>query len=141
VGEPLTTQAAVSAKLLRPLTDGEDAVMDALIAEASALLRWARPSIDEDLARWPTAGIDPDVVTAMLASVIKRLLINPNGLVSSSETEGDYSISENYGTVTSTTGDLQITAADLAKLLPPGATRRGSICTPARGYVAGRRYG
>jgi hypothetical protein len=145
VGEPLTTQTAVSAKLLRPFTDNELGSIDGLISEASSQLRWIRPDIDSSIAAWPQGGIDPDIVRGMLASVIKRVLVNPKGLWSTSETEGDYSISETYpgsragDAAASGGGDLQITADDLAKLIPPGRLRRGSICTPARGYVAGRR--
>lgn len=121
----LVTPDDVAAALLRPLTDSEDTYIYTLIGQASALLRNAAPSIDDRLARYaadPTdpTGISQATVQAVLSGVIKRYLINPSGLASTSEAMGPYSTTTSYAlrSEKETRGILQITSEDLAALFP-----------------------
>ncbi len=135
--DPLVEASDVEVSLLRPLTDTEETFIVGLCDQASALLRQVRRDIDDRVARFvvnPTDpnGCDPQSVAAMLAAVIKRSLVNPKGLWSTSETDGDYSYSETYpgarsGGDSGTAGDLTITASDLAKIDRAGFAYRAPI--------------
>jgi hypothetical protein len=127
--------------MLRPLTSEESSAADYLMTTVSAMLRSAMRSIDSRIAAFEAdatdpAGIDPQVVAAMLAGVIKRTLDNPRGLWSRSESSGPYSESETYPGVRGGDGagealGLTITASDLAKLNPSRAfAQGGTIRTP-----------
>jgi hypothetical protein len=130
VGEPLTDQEAVEAALLRPLTATEAGYVTAdgtgLIAQASAQLRNRLRAIDTRIAAYeadPTdpTGIDPDAVTSMLANVIKRVLLNPQGAASTSNTAGPFAKSTTFRSVNTIDLGLQVTDDDLALILPPDA--------------------
>jgi hypothetical protein len=125
-GDPLVEQSHVEAVLLRSLTTTEAQFINTLCEQASALLRVRRHTIDTRIALWDTSpdeptAVNPDVVAAMLATVIKRAMVNPRGLWSTSETDGDYSYSETYpgqrsGTDGGTPGEIVIVDSDLAKI-------------------------
>lgn len=126
--EPLVSQSDVETALVRPLTPTEATFIEALCDQASAKLRTAMASVDTRIAAFQdaAAGVDPDAVAAMLAGVIKRVLVNPRGLWSiGGETTGPYSSpSETYAGsrggdgAAEPPGELVITAADLAQLGP-----------------------
>ena len=127
--------------MLRPLTSDESTAADYLMVAASQMLRTAMRTIDARIAAYAAdatdpAGIDPQVVAAMLAGVIKRTLDNPRGLWSRSESTGPYSESETYpgvrgGESAGEAPGLVITPSDLAKLNPSRAFSPGStIQTP-----------
>jgi hypothetical protein len=128
VAGQLTSSGAVQAALLRPLTVDEAAIIDGVIDLASTKLRGKLPTVDDRIAAWsqsprPATALDPELVAAVLAGVIKRALLNPKGLWSTSETDGDYSISETYpaargGADVDNAGGITITDADLAELAP-----------------------
>lgn len=134
MGVALTTQAAVEAALLRPLTDVEAGYATApttgLIAQACGQLRNRLRAIDDRIAAYqadPTnpVGIDPDAVTGMLGEVVARPLRNPKGLLSATTTTGPFSRSETFrssrSAVDTPTG-IYITDEDLERILPPAVT-------------------
>lgn len=149
----LTTQTAVEAALLRPLTAAEDSyVMGAggLVDQVSSLLRTAAPSIDDRISRYETdptdkTGVDPLTVSSVLAGVIKKYMANPRGLTSTTDAQGPYSHSESYALRgdKETRGALQITSDDLAVLFPTRRRlRAGTIRTrPALAPRPVGRYG
>lgn len=148
--EPLTTQPDVEAALLRPLTATEQNYILGLIAQASALLRLTAPSIDDRLARYaldPTdrTAVSPDAVSAVLAGVVKKYLVNPTGIASTTETTGPFSRSTSYAlrSEKERRGVLEITADDLAVLFPSRKRpRAGTIRTrPALAPRPVGRYG
>lgn len=127
--------------MLRPLTSDESNAAPYLMTTASQMLRTAMRTIDKRIAAFDAdatdpAGIDPQVVAAVLAGVIKRTLDNPRGLWSRSESSGPYSESETYPGIRGGDGagealGLTITASDLAKLNPSRAfASGGTIRTP-----------
>lgn len=123
---PLTTEEAVEAALVRPLTENEQAYVFELILQASAKLRAALPAVDariEAAAAGLPSGLSPDLVESVLADVIARRLLNPRRVWSTGgETAGPFSSgSETFpgargGAGAEAFGNLTITAADLAQL-------------------------
>lgn len=121
----------VAAALLRPLTDSELIYVPRLCDQAEAKLRAVLRTLDTRIAAFerdstdPT-GIDPELAAAVLAGIIKRVLVNPKGLWSKSEAVGPYSQSETYlasraaGSQTNveSLGGLEVTASDIAQLCP-----------------------
>jgi len=135
VATPLTTPAAVTAALLRPLTPNETASIEDLILQASSRLRTKLPSVDDRIALWstdprPINALDPEVVKSVLAGVIKRYMANPEGAASKSRSAGPYSQTTSfasYGKAIGSEGKLRITDDDLADLVSGGYARPGSI--------------
>lgn len=127
----LTDPDAVTAQLLRPLTDFENGQFPELLQQAENALRTRLPSLDARLAAFTAnstdpVGIDPQAVRRVLAGVIVRKLTNPAGAAStsSSRTDGPFSTSSSiayasYGRFIGdgTPGALEITDADVAALL------------------------
>lgn len=132
---PLASPDDVEAALLRPLTDTEVDYVPTLIGQASALLRTAAPSIDDRIARYeadPTdlSGVSSATVATVVAGVVKKYLINPQGIASTSTTTGPYNESVSYAlrSEKEERGVLQITAGDLRTLFPNRKRlRAGSI--------------
>lgn len=123
MAEPLTDSDAVEAALLRPLSTAEATYIDALIDQVSAQLRGRLRSIDDRIARYETdpadpAAISPESVSAMLANVIRRALVNPQGVASRSNSAGPYSLSETFRSVNAVDLGIAITDDDLAQILP-----------------------
>lgn len=140
----LTSSDAVAAALLRPLTDVEATYMPALIADVSGQLRNRLRSIDDRIAAFGVsatdpAGVDPAVVTGVLARVIKRVLVNPRGLWSATDATGPFSRSETFpgargGSDAAATLGAVVTRADVDEILvsTSGFVRPGTIHTPPR---------
>jgi hypothetical protein len=135
----LTSTDAVTAALLRPLTDAEAQFVPALITDVSGQLRNRLRTIDARIAAYqadandPT-GVDPDVVAGVLARVIKRALVNPKGLWSTSDTAGPFGHSETYpgargGGDAATILGAVVTAADVDQILTTGFVKAGTIRT------------
>jgi hypothetical protein len=126
---PLATPDDVVA-VWRPLTtDDEWQQVETLITKASAKLRQACPfDIDERIAQWAvdptvTVALDPVVVADVVATVVKRFLVNVEGVASSSETVGPYSRSATFvnrydKTGSDVRGAIQITESDIDQLRP-----------------------
>lgn len=114
----------------RPLTADQQERATKLIAKASALLRWACP-FDVD-ARIALSASEPDnpqaldsaIVATVVAGIVKRVMVNPDGAASSSETAGPFSKTANFvGQHDSAGGQdrsgLTVTAADIDALRAP----------------------
>lgn len=122
----LVSYVDVQTALLRPLTDAEMEFVPDLCKQASSKLRTAHPAIDTRLASYATdatipGGVSPETVASMLAGVIKRVITNPTGAVSRTQSTGPYSESETYAGNRGNgeaPGGLVITASDLAQLAP-----------------------
>lgn len=125
---PLTSDTAIEAALLRPLTSTETTYTPVLIADVSGQLRTKLRSVDDRIAAYAVdpddaTGIDPAAVAGMLARVIKRVLVNPRGLWSTTNGDGPFSYSETYpgsragGAAAATLGAV-VTDDDIAEILP-----------------------
>lgn len=118
----LVRQTDVEASLLRPLTDSEQTYLPFLIEQASSLLRVRISDIDARLDLFTagkTRGIDPQVVTTVLATAIARFLRNPDGSTSVSQAVGPYSTTRStQGASDSMVGAVTITDSDVAAILP-----------------------
>jgi hypothetical protein len=140
VTQPLTTQDAVAAALLRPLTTVEAGYADTLIEQVSAQLRNKLRNIDARIAAYALnpadpAGIDPDAVAAMLANVIKRTMVNPSGAASTSNTTGPWGQSLTFRSYHDSDAGLLVTDDDVAAVLPgmaSGFVMPGTIRTRPR---------
>lgn len=132
---PLATPTDV-ADVWRPLSAADTAKVARLISDAEAILRQKLPfDLDERMALDPS---DPlylagPVVKGVIVGMVKRVLVNPDDAVSSSESTGPYSKSTTFADapagVSVTAGGLVVIEEDLAKLRPavaysPGFTVR-----------------
>lgn len=139
--DPLA-QASDVADIWRPLSADEVTRADNLIAKASAMLRAACPfDIDERIALMQTAPDDPKaldavVVATVVAGIVRRAMVNPDGAVSTTETTGPYSKSSTFalrGSGESNRGELVVLPADIAQLRPKvGYTPPSTIRTRPR---------
>lgn len=136
MAEDLVTQGDVEAALLRPLTDTEKPYIATLISQASSRLRGRIRNLDDRIAAYEAdtaavGGIDPDRVASVLAGVLKRYMVNPEGAASRSETTGPESASvsfASYGKAIGGTGVLTISQQDVDDVLARAKrTRPGSI--------------
>lgn len=126
--DPLATPSDVE-DVWRPLTDTETSRVENLIAKASAKLRQACPfDVDDRIAQFnageatPTA-LDPQIVADLVATIVKRFLVNPEGAVTSTDTTGPLSHSRSFvfrydKTGADTRGTIQVTDADVDQLRP-----------------------
>jgi hypothetical protein len=105
-----------------------------LINVASAKLRQAAPfDIDARIALHsvtPSAAtaLDPVVVASVVAMIVKRVLVNPDGLATSTESVGPFSESRSFVARADTTGadtrgGIYVTASDVDQLRPAVLTR------------------
>jgi hypothetical protein len=97
-----------------------------LVTKASALLRQALPWVDARIARFnvdPTdlGGLDPTVVANVVATMVKRFLVNPDGATNTSETAGIFSHAKGFALRgdKDVRGELIVTETDIAALTPP----------------------
>lgn len=132
--EPLATPDDV-ADIWRPLTADETTQVTNLIVKASAKLRHACPfdidariALHEVASTDPTA-LDPTVVADVVATIVKRFLVNPEGAASGSDSEGPFSHSTTWvnrydKTGSDVRGAIQVTDSDIDQLRPavPAAT-------------------
>lgn len=149
---PLAT-ATDLADIWRPLTSDETTQATNLIAKASARLRQRCPfDIDERIALHGTdatdpKALDPAIVADVVANIVKRVMSNPNGVVSESETVGPYTHSSMYagrysGAKQSNT--LEVLDSDIDQLRPaqpavmPATLRIGPGEAPSRVFEHGR---
>lgn len=78
----------------RPLTTAEESVADVLAMDASALIRARFPGIDAQVAN---GSVDADVLTMVVAGMVRRAMIAPlEGVSQDSETVGPYSHSQTF---------------------------------------------
>lgn len=114
----------------RPLAStSEQTQVDDLIGRAWAKLRQAAPfNIEERVALFATnpaavIALDPMVVADVVATIVKRFLVNTDGAATVSETTGPFSRSATYvarndRTGSDVRGSIQATAADVEQLRP-----------------------
>lgn len=127
----------VEAALLRPLTDNEQNYVPTLIIQASSLLRTAEPSVDTRITAFPSgapSALDPTTVAAVIAGAVKRYMVNPTGIASTSNTVGPGASSVTYAlrSEKESRGVLQITPDDISTLFPNRKRlRAGTIRTRA----------
>lgn len=128
MGVPFATWLDVQA-LWRPLSDEEIPTIDRHCAVASAKLRQACPfDIDARIANFALdpvvqPALDPILVADVTANVVKRFLVNTEGVASSSDTEGPFSHSATYinrydKTGSDVRGAIQVTDSDIDQLRP-----------------------
>lgn len=129
MGAPLATVSDVQllyTPLIGATTDVQNQVTG-LIAKASAILRQALPWVDSRIARFNTnpsdvGGLDPVLVADVIATMVKRFLVNQSGATNQSETVGPYSHSTGFvirGEKHVVLGELYLSDADLDKLRGP----------------------
>lgn len=133
--DPLATSDDVARALLRPLTSNEELFIDGLLEEASAMLRQAtKQTIDTRIGLFTTAptdprALDPKLAAKATATIIKRFLSNPNGVVSTSESSGPYSTSYAYALRgdKDIRGEMIVTDQDIELLAVEVPAQVGSI--------------
>lgn len=115
------------ADMWRPLIDdAERSKVERLVGKASSLLRQKLPSVDTRIATFATtptdvSALDPDTVAAVVATIVKRFLSNPDGTTHVAKTLGGASVSYGYALRgdKDPRGELIVTDDDLAKLEAP----------------------
>lgn len=145
------TQTDVETALVRPLTSTEQQFIDGLCNQAIVKLRAALRNVDARVAAFEAdstaaIGIDPAVVTAVLAGVVKRVLVNPQGAWSATQSIGPKSQSITFSgdrggdAGVRAPGVLAITAADIEQIIgahrgfvAPSTIRMGGWKLPDRG--------
>ncbi len=136
------------ADLWRPLTSDETQRVENLIGKASALLRQRLPWVDARMARFAVdatdeGGLDPLAVANVVAGIVKRFLVNPDGATNMSEASGPYSQSKGFALRgdKDVRGELIVTDSDVEALTPPKRTRAraGTIVVSPR--LAPSRFG
>lgn len=98
------------AGIWRPLTTAELAAAEGQIRFASAIVRQQVPSVD---ARLAAGTLDPDLVRGVVASMVQRVLMNPDR---NSEVAIDDMRLKKDASISS--GNLYLSAAELALLQP-----------------------
>lgn len=120
-GNPFAFAEDVAARW-RPLTPSEETVATTLCADASALIRARFPGIDGQV----TAGnVDPDVLTMVVAGMVKRALVAPeDGVSQESQSIGPFSHSQSFA---NPMRNVFLTAADLVLIIGyrPAASSHG----------------
>jgi hypothetical protein len=122
----------------QPLDDPEvQARCERLLAVASAKLRQRAPyDVDARIGLLSTdpadpAALDPQLVASVVANVVKRFLINPEGVVSQSDGVGPFPYSRNFVGMAARTGgqdergQVIVTDDDLDQLRPAERALRG----------------
>ena len=102
----------------RPLTEVETRLANTLAVDASVRVRRRFPTID---ARIASGSVDPLEVTAVVAGMVKRAMIAPEGVSLHTQVGGPYQDTKRYA---NPLGDLYLTADDLAVLSEGGMSRR-----------------
>lgn len=150
MGAPLAELADVQL-MYTPLVGADQATQDqvtGLIRKASALLRQRVPWVDSRIARFaadPTdlGGLDPDVVSDVIATMVKRFLVNQTGATSQAETVGPYSHTTGFvirGEKDVVLGELYLSPSDIDKLR--GAVKLSpKIGTGRMGSTLNRTHG
>lgn len=129
MGLPLATNEDVQL-MYSPLIGASadvQAQVTGLIAKASAILRQRVPWVDDRMDKFAlnpldVGGLDPVVVADVVATMVKRFLVNQSGATNQAETVGPYSHSTGFvirGEKNVVLGELYLSDADLDKLRGP----------------------
>ena len=124
----------------RPLTSAEESVAEALLIDASLLIRARFPGIDAQSA---SGQVDPDVLVAVTAGMVKRAMIAPaDGISQESQGMGPFTHSQSYA---NPLGNVFLTQADITLILgymPAGqASQFANDTTCSSGDAYSRVYG
>lgn len=103
----------------RPLSAAEQETAETLLTDVSGLIRSQVPTID---ARLDAGTLDAGIVRMVAARSVIRSMQNPEGY--RTESDGDYSYTRDESR---TSGELYVSAADLALLRGGSASRVGTI--------------
>lgn len=117
------------ADIWRPLSAAQTTQADALCLKASDLLRQRLPSVDDRIGLFTTdptdrAALAPTVVADVVATMVKRVMSNVDGVWNESTTAGPFSKSKTFvgsrggASLATVLGELVVTDADVAKLTP-----------------------
>ncbi len=120
------------ADMWRPLAPDETSRVYRLIDKASALLRQKAPWVDARVSAYRAdstglTGLAPDTVATVVATIVKRFLVNPDGATNSSETVGPFSHSKGFALRgdKDIRGELYVAESDIEKL-------RAAVLRPSR---------
>jgi len=118
------------AEIWRDLSTDEETRASDLCARASVLLRQRLRNIDDRIELNQTdptavAALDPGTVATVVATMVKRVMVNADGAFSRSKTTGPFAESVTYvagrageSKAAANLGELVVTDADVAKLTP-----------------------
>lgn len=96
----------------RPLTPAETTVAQALVEDASSLIRARFPGIDAQVAN---GAIDPGILVIVASNMVKRALVAPlDGVSQESEGTGPYSHSQTFA---NPMRNVFLTEADLTLIM------------------------
>lgn len=132
---PLATPSDVE-EIWRPLDEDEKLQVAALIVKASAKLRFTGRalSIDTRMATFATnpadpSALDPVIVADVVANIVKRAIVNPDGLVSKTQTVGPMSESSTYAPRSGQQIEarLEVRESDLDALRPDAVPARPTV--------------
>jgi len=109
------------ADIWRPLSADEQGQVFNLLVKAAAMLQQKSPYIKARMARFaldPTdlGGLDPVLVATVVATMVKRLLVNVDGVVQ--ETAGTVTAIWAIRGEIAVRGELHVTPGDLESLAP-----------------------
>lgn len=99
-----TTKEEVQKRLLRPLTEEEEASMEFLLEAAQGAVEIAVDRVEKEIVA--LKGNVPRVVQVMTVELVYRVLSNPQGLSSQSEALGSYSRTDRFQAVAEAGGFL-----------------------------------
>jgi hypothetical protein len=96
----------------RPLTSAEESVAEALLVDASLVIRARFPGIDGQI---DSGQVDSNAVVSVVAGMVKRAMIAPaDGVTQQSEGTGPFSHSQTYA---NPLGNVFLTAADVTLIM------------------------
>ena len=108
----------------RPLTDAEALIVPTLLDRAEAILLATVPSVP---ARLTAGTMSVEVLVAVEAAMVERVLRNPGGRRQESQSIDDYTTSWTIDTAVSS-GALYVSDGEVALLSPPAVRRwAGSV--------------
>lgn len=141
----LVTQDDVETALVRPLTSSEQNFITPLCNTASVQLRALLPSVDARIADYNTDpstpdAINPALVSSVLGTVIAQAFRNPEGLTSLAKTTGPYSVQKSYGATDSNPVGVNVTVADVARIVPTSNYVSPRTIRLAKPHCHGRRW-
>ena len=133
--EPFATPSDIEA-IWRPLTGDEESTVLAWIEEASQQVRDEVPlvlglDIDERIA---AGSLSLTTVRSVVAQMVRRVMINPDGDSSVTEQTGPFSVTRTKARATSS-GALYLSAAELRRLLGRRSGQTAFMITPGIGPV------
>lgn len=120
----------------RTLTGDEWSLAAAWIDEASQQVRDEVPDVDGfDVDERIVAGsLSADTVRSVVARMVRRVMVNPEGLRARTEQTGPFSVTRTTDSSNSS-GEMYITARELARLTSRHISQRAYMISPGPGPV------